>query len=289
MIRGRQFATLLLALASAPLCVQSLVAQKWDPLQAPGTLPANVRPAQLEGVGITEKLGASIDLNLQFIAENGYPVALGQYFHQGRPVILNLVYYTCPMLCTLVLNGETEALRAIPWTPGSEYEVVTISIDPNDNFDTARNKKALYMASYDRPAPGWHFLVDKDGNAKRLAEMAGFHYRYDARQEQFAHPAGIMILTPEGRMARYLYGVRYSPRDVRFALAEASEGRTTMAVEKLLLFCYHYDPTIGSYTMFAMNFMRAGGALTVGLLAWYLTWMFRTERKRAHRIKEGLA
>jgi protein SCO1 len=285
----RQFALLLLAIASLPLCVQQLAAQKWDKSQPPGTLPSNVRPRQLEGVGVVEKLGNPIDLNLQFIAENGYPVALSEYFHKGRPVILNFVYYTCPMLCTLVLNGETEALRAIPWTPGTEYEVVTISIDPNDNFDTARKKKAMYLASYDRQAPGWHFLVDKDGNAKRLAEMAGFHYTYDARQAQFAHPAAIMILTPEGRLARYLYGVRFSPRDVRFALAEASEGRTTMAVEKILLFCYHYDPTIGSYTMFAMNFMRAGGALTIALLAWYLTWMFRTERKRAAAIKEGLA
>jgi protein SCO1/2 len=288
-VPGRQFAMLLLALAGLPGCLQRVHAQKWEKSEGPGVLPSNVRPAQLEGVGVTEKLGNPIDLNLQFIAENGYPVALSEFFHKGRPVILNLVYFTCPMLCTLVLNGETEALRAIPWTPGTEYEVVTISIDPNDNFGTARQKKMLYLASYDRPAPGWHFLVDKDGNAKRLAESVGFHYRYDARQEQFAHPAAIMILTPEGRLARYLYGVRYSPRDVRFALAEASEGRTTMAIEKILLFCYHYDPKIGAYTMFAMNFMRGGAVLTIALLAWYLTWMFRTERRRAHAIKEGLA
>jgi protein SCO1/2 len=280
---------LLLALASVPLCVQPLHAQKWDKSQPPGTLPSNVRPRQLEGVGIVEKLGNPIDLSLQFIAENGYPVALSEYFHKDRPVILNLVYYTCPMLCTLVLNGETEALRAIPWTPGKEFEVVTISIDPNDNFGTARQKKALYLASYDRPAAGWHFLVDKDGNAKRLAEMVGFRYRYDERISQFAHPAAIMILTPEGRMARYLYGVRYSPRDVRFALAEASEGRTTMALEKILLFCYHYDPTVGSYTPFAMNVMRAGGVVSVMLLGWYIMWMIRAERKRTAAIKEGLA
>ena len=285
----RQFELVLLAAAGLAMCVPAARAQKFDPLQKPGQLPAGVRPPQLEGVEITEKLGNPVDLSLQFVAENGYPVALGEYFHKGRPVILNLVYYTCPMLCTLVLNGQTEALRNIPWTPGNEYEVVTISIDPQDNFDTARKKKALYLASYDKPAPGWHFLVDKNGNAKRLADMLGFQYRYDERIAQFAHPAAIMILTPEGRIARYLYGVRYSPRDIRFALAEASEGRTTMAVEKVLLFCYHYDPTVGSYTVFAMNLMRAGGVVTVALLAWYITWMLRAEKKRTARIKEGLA
>jgi protein SCO1/2 len=288
-LASRQFGWVLLALASLPVCVQPAHAQKWDKSQPPGTLPSNVRPRQLENVGIVEKLGNPVDLSLQFIAENGYPVALSEYFHKGRPVIINLVYYTCPMLCTLVLNGETEALRSIPWTPGNEFEIVTISIDPNDNFDTARKKKALYLASYDRPAAGWHFLVDKDGNAKRLAEMMGFRYRYDEKISQFAHPAAIMILTPEGRMARYLYGVHYSPRDIRFALAEASEGRTTMAVEKILLFCYHYDPSVGSYTVFAMNLMRAGGVVSVLLLGWYITWMIRAEKKRTATIKEGLA
>jgi protein SCO1 len=277
----RQFGVVLLAMASFAFVVPRAEAQKFDKLQQPGQLPAGVRPRQLEGVGVEEKLGNPIDLNLQFIAENGYPVALSELFHKGHPVILNLVYFTCPMLCTLVLNGETEAMRAIPWTPGKEYEVVTISIDPNDNFGTAREKKALYLKSFDRPAAGWHFLVDKDGNAKRLAEQMGFHYRYDERIQQFAHPAAIMILTPEGRISRYLYGVRYSPRDVRFALAEASEGRTTMALEKILLFCYHYDPTVGSYTVFAMNLMRGGAAATVALLAWYILWMFRAEKKRA--------
>ena len=170
-------------------------------------------------------MGAPVDLNLTFTGEDGYPVALRDYFQKGRPVILNLVYYNCPMLCTLILNGQTEAMRQIPWTPGNEYEIVTISIDPRETFSDARKKKAVYLGSFDRPAPGWHFLADHDGNALRLAQQVGVKYRYDPRQEQYAHPAVVMILTPEGRMARYLYGVRYSPRDIRFALAEASEGR----------------------------------------------------------------
>ena len=217
-------------------------------------------------------------------------MALGEYFHKGRPVILNLVYYNCPMLCTLVLNGQTEAMREISWTPGKEYEVVTISIDPRESFADAQKKKAVYMGSFDRPAPGWHFLTDHDGNAQRLAKQVGFNYKYDRRQEQYAHPAAIMVLTPQGRMARYLYGIRYSPRDLRFALAEASEGRSTMALEKILLFCYHYDPKAGAYVWFALNLMRGGGIVTVLLIALFIWRMFRSERKRTPaRFKEGFA
>lgn len=246
-----------------------------------GAPPPNVIPSMLEGVGVDEHLGRNIDLNLTFVAENGYPVPLSQYFKQGRPVILNLIYYSCPMLCNLILNGQTATLREIPWTPGKEFEVVTISIDPRESFDLARKKKAIYMASYERPAPGWHFLTDHQGNAKRLAELIGFHYRYDERLEQYAHSAAIFVLTPEGRISRYLYGARYRARDLRFALAEASEGRTTMTVEKMLLFCYKYDPATGSYVLFAQNIMRAGGILTVLLISLFLWRMFRNERKRA--------
>jgi protein SCO1 len=276
------------------LCVSSVFAQKWQPLSEPGAIPANMRPPQLVGVEIKEHLNLPVDLSLEFIAENGYPVKLGEYFHKGRPVILDLVYYNCPMLCTLILSGQTEAMREIPWTPGNEYEVVTISIDPHEGFDVARQKRAVYLGSYDRPAPGWHFLVDKDNNAKKLAEMAGYHYRYDPQIGQFAHPSAIMVLTPEGRMSRYLYGVRYRARDLRFALAEASEGRMTNAIEKILLFCYHYDPKANSYVLFASNLMRGGGILTVILIGLYLRRMFRNERLRAVSplktpLKEGLA
>lgn len=276
----------LLALAVVPLAAQYRLSKIGDA----STLPANVRPPQLEGVGVDEHLGATVDLNLTFTGENGYPVALGEYFHQGRPVILNLVYYNCPMLCTLILNGQTEAMREIPWTPGNEYEVVTISIDPRESFADARKKKAVYLGSFDRPAPGWHFLTDRDGNAQRLAKQVGFNYKYDPRQEQYAHPAAIMVLTPQGRMARYLYGIRYRARDLRFGLAEASEGRTTMALEKILLFCYHYDPKAGAYVWFALNVMRGGGILTVLFIAFFIRRMYRAERNRAPaRFKEGFA
>jgi protein SCO1/2 len=282
-----------LALAALPLAAENRLPGNDAP--TPGTLPTNVRPPQLLGVGIDEHLGNPVDLNLTFIAENGYPVALKDYFHKGRPVILDLVYYNCPMLCTLILNGQADAMRKIPWTPGKEYEVVTISIDPRESFDVSRKKKAVYMGTLDQPAPGgWHFLVDKDNNAKKLAEMIGYHYRYDPRIEQYAHPAAVMVLTPEGRIARYLYGIRFSPRNLRFALAEASEGRSTLTIDRILLYCYHYDPQAGGYVLFATNFMRAGGALTV-ILFGYIFWrLWRTERERSaryakDRVKEGLA
>ncbi len=281
----------------ASLLTASLSAQpRLDRYGIPGALPVGVKPAMLEGVGIEEHLGRQVDLNLQFTAESGYPVALSEYFHKGRPVILDLIYYSCPNLCTLVLNGQTQAMREIlPWTPGNEYEVVTISIDPQESFDLARKKKAIYTSSFDHPAPGWHFLCDRDGNAKKLAELVGYKYRWDDRTQQFAHAAGIMVLTPEGKVARYLYGASFHPRDLRFALAEASENRTTMAVQKILLYCYHYDPQAGGYVLFATNLMRIGGVLTVLFIGFFLRRMYVAEHKKSASgakpggFKEGIA
>lgn len=280
-----------LALAALPLA-QLIFAQKdMVPSGQPGSLPPGQRPPILETVGVDEHLGRNVDLNLTFIAEDGTRVALKDFFHKGRPVILDLVYYSCPQLCNLILNGQTAAMKEIPWTPGDQYEVVTITIDPHESVDLAQKKKAVQIGSYGKPAPGWHFLVDDradtGGNAKKLAEQIGFHYRYDPKQEQFAHAAAIFILTPEGRIARYLYGVRFRPMDMRFALAEASENRTTMTVEKILLFCYQYDPGKHAYVLFAANVMRVGGALTVILIAGFLFRMFRMEKRRAAALAEG--
>jgi protein SCO1 len=246
-----------------------------------GAPQAGDAPAIPAGVAaIDEHLGLPVDLGLTFIAEDGREVALREFFEKGRPVILNLVYYTCPNLCDLILNGQTVAMHEIPWTPGKEYEVVTISIDPSETNKIAGQKKETYLHAFDRPAPGWHFLADHEGHAKTLAEQVGYHYRFDARQQQFVHPAAIMILTPEGRIARYLYGARFSPRDVRFALTEASEGRMTLSVDKILLWCYHYDPLANKYVLFASNAMRVGGALTVLIMAFFLGRMVLVERRR---------
>jgi protein SCO1/2 len=250
----------------------------------PPILPPGVTPRELEGVGVDEHLGRPVDLGLAFTGEDGNPVALKSLFHQGRPVILDLVYYKCPNLCNLVLNGQVEAMKEMGWTPGKEYEVVTISINPKEATDIAREKKTTYLADFEKPAPGWHFLTDYQGNAKKLSEEAGYHYRYDQRQDQYAHPAAIMILTPEGQIARYLYGVRFRAKDMRFALAEASEGRMTLTLEKILLLCYHYDPQANRYVLFAANVMRIGGALSALLLAAFIWRMFRSERLRPNNI-----
>lgn len=250
----------------------------------PATDPKDRLPAQLVGVGIEEHLGRTIDLDLTFNDEDGKVVKLRDFFNKGRPVLLDLVYYNCPQLCTLILNRQVEIMKQMPWTPGNQYEIVTISIDPRETPEDARKKKASYLASYGKPADGWHFLTDRDDNAKRLAELIGYHYRWDPRIQQYAHLAGIMILTPEGKMARYLYGINYRALDLRFGLAEAAENRSTITIEKVLLFCYHYDPVQNKYVLFATNFMEAGGALTVLVLGFFLFRMFREERRRKERF-----
>jgi protein SCO1/2 len=237
-------------------------------------------PPQLEGVGIEEKLGGAVDLDLTFTAENGHPVKLRELFHKDRPVILDLVYYSCPMLCNLVLNGQTAALREVPGVPGEDFEVVTISIDPTEMFDLAQRKRAMYLESYGRPAGGWHFLTDRDGNVKRLAQQVGFRYKYDETTQQYAHAAAIMVLTPGGKVSRYLYGIKFNPRDVRLALAEASQSKFALTLDRVLLYCFHYDPKSRSYVPFAANLMRAGGAASVLVLAAVLGRFWRKERAR---------
>lgn len=236
-------------------------------------------PPALEGVGVTERLGQNIDLKLTFVDESGKLVPLERYFHKDRPVILNLVYYSCPMLCTLVLNGQTEALRGIPGSPGKDFEVVTISIDPTETPELARDKKQAYIGELGRGGEGWHFLTDHDGNVKKLADQIGFGYAYDEQTRQYAHAAAIMVLTPEGAVSRYLYGIQFKPRDLRLALAEASKGKFSASFDRLLLFCYHYDPASRSYVPFAANIMKAGGALTVLILGAVLGIFWRRERR----------
>jgi protein SCO1/2 len=244
-----------------------------------------VLPKELDGVGVDEKLGASIDLDLEFMGTDGYPHKLREYFFQKRPVVLNLVYYTCPMLCNLVLNGQTASLREIPWTPGKEYDVITISIDPTETWNLAAQKRATVMSSFERPAPGWRFFTDIDGNVKRLANQIGWRYKYDQRGRQYAHASAIMVLTPEGKISRYLYGIKYSPRDVRLALAEASEEKIGMTMERVLLMCFHYDPQAGSYVLFATRVMKLGGLLTMSVIAFFLWRLWRQERRGRRLVR----
>jgi protein SCO1/2 len=239
---------------------------------------ANTLPRELEDVGIDEKLGAQVDLNLAFTAEDGRPRELSEFFRKGRPVILNLVYYSCPMLCNLVLNGQTAALRELKWTPGNEFEVVTVSIDPTETFNLAQLKRAAYLESYGRGASGWHFLTDHQGNVRKLAAQVGFNYRWDEKTGQYAHAAAIMILTPDGKVSRYLYGIQPNPRDVRLALVEAAKERFALTLDRVLLYCFHYDPQARSYVLFATNLMRAGGVAVVLALGAVMLRLWRRER-----------
>ena len=243
---------------------------------------ASELPVELENVGIEERIGESVDLDMTFLDESSRPVRLGDFFATGRPLIVNLVYYACPMLCNLTLRGQTNSLREIPWTPGDEFEVVTISIDPREMPALAREKKQAYLAAYGRPAPGWHFLSDYDGNVARLANQLGFRYKFNEARQEWAHTAAIFILTPAGKISRYLYGIDYDPRDVRLALTEAAESKFAFSpVDRLLLFCFYYDPDARSYVPFAMNFMRASGALTVFVLGVVMVRLWRREKASA--------
>ena len=249
---------------------------------------ANVPIPMHEGVGVDEKSGETIDLDLTFINEGGQQVALRDYFHQGKPVLLDLVYYRCPMLCNLVLNGQTETMRKIPLEPGSDYTVLTISIDPTETAQLAREKRAVYVGNYGKPAPGWHFFSDDNGNVKKLAQQIGFKYKYDPRIEQFSHPSVITILSPEGKVSRYLYGIQFKPLDLRLGLAEAKQEKFSFSTEQLLLLCYHFDPSVGSYVMFAMNFMRAGGVIVVLLIGLMIFWLRRTEKSKGKLSNQEL-
>jgi protein SCO1/2 len=223
-----------------------------------------VRPELLKDVGIDQKLNDSIPLGLTFKDESGNAVELRQYFGQ-KPVILSLVYYSCPMLCTQVLNGLMRSLRDIPMDAGKQFNVVTVSIDPTERPVLAAAKQALYTGFYGRPgaAEGWHFLTGDAQNIKQLASAVGFRYAYDAESKQFAHASGIILLTPEGKISRYFYGITYHERDLRLGLVDASAGKIGTLTDQVLLFCYHYDPVTGRYGLLISRIVKLAGVLTV--------------------------
>lgn len=230
-----------------------------------GTGPtANQQPEILREVEIVQKLDSQVPLDAMFRDETGAERPLASFF-RGKPVVLALAYYECPMLCTLVLNGLTSALKTMSLTAGTEFDVVTVSFDPEEGPALAAAKKQNYLDRYRRlgAESGWHFLTGEAESINRLTEAVGFGYRYDPEIDEFAHAAAIMVLTPEGRVSRYFYGVEYPPRDLRLGIVEAGEGKIGTVVDQVLLYCYRYDPATGSYTPVIMNIMRLGGALTV--------------------------
>jgi protein SCO1/2 len=232
-----------------------------------------VRPKILEGVGLEQLLGQQVPLDLEFTDETGRAIRLADYFGR-RPVILTLNYYDCPMLCTLELNGLVSALRTMSLTAGKDFDIVTVSIDPTEGSELAARKKHEYVHSYARleAETGWHFLTGRQDQIERLAAAVGFHYNLDAATGEYAHAAGILVLTPDGRLSRYFYGVEFAPRDLRLALVESSGGKIGTLADMLLLFCYHYDPSEARYSLAALGAMRAGGAISlIGLAALVFT------------------
>ena len=249
-------------------------------------LPASSLPAMVQGVGIDQNLNAQIPLELQFKDETGQAVRLGQYFRQ-KPVVLALVYYECPGLCDLILNGLTHTMQQISLNVGSDYEVVAVSVNPKDTWQLATATKANYIEKYNRPGAkeGWHFLTGDQASIKSLTETVGFHYNYDPISKQFAHASAIYVLTPEGKIARYFYGIEYKPRDFRLGLVEASANKIGTPADQVLLFCYHYDPTTGKYGMAITEITRVLGTATVLLLGGFVFIMLRRERHASSEVR----
>ncbi len=238
-------------------------------------------PAELEGVGVTEHLGDRVPLDAAFRDESGRDVTLGTYVDGSRPVILNLMYMGCPMLCGLVSNGLIDALKQIDHTAGGEFGVLSVSIDPRETPALAAVKHQSLVQQYGRPGAelGWHVLTGDETNIRRLTEAVGFGYRWNEERQEFAHAAVVIVLMPDGAVSRYLYGVQYEPRTLKLSLVEAADGKTGSTLDKFLLFCFHYDATTGRYGPAALNLMKAGGVLTivaVGILVWALR---RKERR----------
>lgn len=238
--------------------------------------PANVKPAGLENVGINQRLEQQIPLNLSFRDETGKTVQLGDYIGK-KPVILNFVYYRCPMLCPELLIGLESSLKVLKFNIGKEFDVVTVSFDPNDTPQLAAAKKADILKRYKRPGSenGWHFLTGSAQSITTLTEAAGFHYQFDKKTGQFAHATAIMVLTPEGKISQYFYGVDFSPKDLRLSLIQASDNKIGTVADAVLLYCFHYDPATGKYSVLIGRVIQLGGGLTVLLLGGMLLLLFK--------------
>lgn len=271
------------ALMAVALISRNVAAQPGYPAAPSGakprSTPASQRPAVLDEVGIDQHLNEQVSPELQFLDESGKPVKLGDYFGK-KPIVLSLVYYDCPQLCNQVLSGFVMALRGMTFKPGEEFTAVTVSFDPREKPDLAARKKDSYIRSYGRPsaASGWHFLTGDENSIRALAKTVGFRYTWDEATKQYAHLSGIMVLTPQGRVSRYFYGVEYAPRDLRLGLVEASEGKIGSLADQVMLLCFHYDPTTGKYGVILINLIRIGGILTlIGLMTLFVIFKSRNK------------
>jgi protein SCO1/2 len=278
---------------AASVAVPASFAQKNEhyssPLYSPRTYDPNVDvttglPPALKEIGIEQKLNEQLPLDIEMKDEDGKIVRLGDYFNKGRPVLIAFVYYECPMLCSQVLNGLTGSLKGISFDAGKEFDVLAISFDASefDKPELAKAKKAAYMERYGRPGTegGWHFLTGSEESIKAVTSAAGFSFKWDEKSQQFAHAAAIIVATPEGKLSRYLFGIDYSPKDLKFGIMESAENKVGNLAEKLMLYCYHYDPSTGKYGLAVMNVMRLGGIATlIGIGAMLFVFWRRGKRK----------
>ena len=271
----------------ATVCVPAVPGAQPMPSQglAEGGQPSSAKPGILNEIGIDQRIGEQLPLDLPFTDETGRAVRLGDYFGK-RPVILALVYYECPMLCTQVLNGLVSALGVMNFEAGREFDVVAVSFNPKEGPGLASQKKAAYIERYGRPhtAGGWHFLTGSEDSIRRLTSAVGFRYTFDDQSKQFAHGAAIQVLTPKGVLARYFYGIEFSARDIRFGLIEASEERIGTRIDDVLLLCYHYDPSSGKYGLAILNIVRFAGVITLTALGASIVLTLRRDRRKGTAV-----
>lgn len=249
-------------------------------LSAPG-VDSQTMPKPLREIGFDQNIDQPLPLDARFVDEDGNAVTLGNYYGK-RPVLLAFVYYTCPMLCTQVLNAMTSTISMLSLDTGKDFDLVLISIDPRETPAQAAAKKQEYLHRYKRVGPdnGWHFLTGTEPEIQRVAKAAGFRYAWDEQTQQYAHPTGIIVTTTDGRLARYLFGIEYGPRDLKLALVDASEGKVGTFVDQLLLYCYHYDPMTGRYGLYVMRTLRVAGVATVLLIGTFIVVMVRRDKSQ---------
>jgi len=257
--------------------------------EAGGTASASDKPTELQGVGITEHLGRQINIReLIFRDEQNKSVKLANYFKNGKPVILTLVYFKCPMLCNLVLNGVLDSIKALDWNIASQFEIITVSINPLENAELAAKKKSSYLKSYNRRGAeqGWHFLTGDKSQIESLATQIGFQYRYDPKENQYFHAAAIYVLTPQGKVSRYLYGTTFKPQNLKLSLLEASNGTVaTTTVDQILLFCFHFDPNKNSYTLRLWRIVQLVVCIQVLVLAIGMGFLWKKDHL-VHKLKK---
>jgi len=276
--------TLLLSLlAAAWLAAPALAQDSTATAAGPRAERQEALPDELEGVGIDEHPGAQVPLDLVFTDQDGRRVALGDLVDGSRPVILNLMYMKCPMLCGLIGQGLVDALEQMKLTAGDEFRVLSVSFDPTDTPTMARAKRQEYLREYGRPgaAQGWTWLVGDEPEIRALTEAVGFEFRWNQARQEFAHAAALVILTPQGKVSRYLYGIQFPPRTLRLSLVEAADGKTGSTVDKILLFCFQYDAEAGRYGPAVRNLMKAGGLITVLAVGGLIWGLRRREKRRA--------